>query len=400
MEHGVDTRQGFRQLSILIAVATVDLMGAAMVFPLLPFYAQQLDSSPVMIGVIFSSFSVAQLISAPIWGRVSDRYGRRPALLIGLVALGFGYLIFGFADSKWMLLLARVIQGAGGGTTGVTQAYVADTVQPENRARALGWLSAGTNVGTMLGPALGSFLARYGQEAPGVVAAVLCAANLVFAWKWLPESRRPDQLPAQRKPVWHGVWRVLRHPGGVAQRLTLIYGLGMFGQSCLSAVLALYLDAAFGVTEYTIGFFFVYVGVFSVILRSAFVGPAVDRIGEPSAIRFGALALAIGLAVYPLAPSLVVLALVIPLIPVGTALLFPATTALLSKNSDKAELGLAMGTAQTFAGISRVIAPIGSTAIFDYAGHRSPFFFAAAVVAMAGLLSLIPLPEGKRANGR
>jgi MFS family permease len=166
----------------------------------------------------------------------------------------------------------------------------------------------------------------------------------------------------------------------------------MFGQSCLSAVLALYLAAAFGVTEYTIGIFFVYVGVFSVLLRSAFVGPAVDRIGEPTAIRLGALTLAAGLATYPLAPNLWILALVIPLIPVGTALLFPATTALLSKNTDKAELGLAMGIAQTFAGVSRVVAPIGATAFFDYLGHASPFFFAATVVVVAGVLA-VQLPS-------
>jgi len=108
-----------------------------MVFPQIPFYAKHFKSSATFIGVIFASFFLAQLLSAPVWGRISDRYGRRPALLIGLTALGFGYVIFALANSLWMLLLARFIQGAGGGTTGVTQAYVADTVQPEDRARAL-----------------------------------------------------------------------------------------------------------------------------------------------------------------------------------------------------------------------------------------------------------------------
>src|SRR6185436_16510613 len=126
--------------------------------------------------------------------------------------------------------LCRVVQGAGGGTTGVTQAYVADTVAPRDRARALAWLSAGTNVGTMLGPVIGSWAAYRGQWAPGLLAATLCGLNLIFAWKWLPESRKPGQGPArQRKPVWHGVWLVLRHPSGLAQRLTLVYALGMFG---------------------------------------------------------------------------------------------------------------------------------------------------------------------------
>jgi len=189
----IQARDEFRRLSILIAVATLDLTGAAMIFPLMPLYAKALKIPPFHIGIITASFYVAQLIAAPLWGRVSDRYGRRPALLVGLAALGSGYLIFGFAHSMWMLVFARVIQGAGGGTTGVTQAYVADTVRPESRTRSLGWLSAGTNIGTMMGPVLGSWAAAYGQLAPGALAASLCVVNLVFAFMWLPESLKPGQ---------------------------------------------------------------------------------------------------------------------------------------------------------------------------------------------------------------
>jgi multidrug resistance protein len=387
MENTSNTRQSFGQLTILIAVATIDLLGATMVFPQIPFYAKYFKSSDTFIGVVFASFFLAQLLSAPVWGWISDHYGRRPALLIGLTALGFGYVIFALANSLWILLLARFIQGAGGGTTGVTQAYVADTVKPEDRARALGWLSAGTNVGTMVGPAVGSLLAYRGHAAPPIAAAILCALNLIFAWVWLPESRKHGGTATVRKPVWHGVWHVLRHPARLASRLTLIYALGMFGQSVMSAVLALYLNAAFGVDEYTIGYFFVYVGIFSVVLRSAFVGPAVDRLGEARAIRLGSGALILGFVGYPLAPNLWILAIVIPLIPIGTALLFPATTALLSRSTDKADYGLTMGIAQTFAGISRLIAPVTSTSMFQYVSHASPFFFAAGMLCLGSLMA-------------
>lgn len=396
MEKTSNSRQNFGRLAILIAVATVDLLGATMVFPQIPFYALHFKSSPTFIGVIFASFSLAQLVSAPLWGRVSDRYGRRPALLIGLTALGIGYLVFALADSVWMLLLARIIQGAGGGTTGVLQAYVADTVRPEDRARSLGWLSAGTNVGTMVGPAIGSFLVYYGQAAPPIAAAILCSLNLTFAWKWLPESRKPEAAPAVRKPVWHGLWSVLCHPSRISSRLTLIYALGMFGQSVLIAVLALHLNSKFAVNERTIGFFFVYVGIFSVVLRSAFVGPIVDRLGEPLSIRLGTLALILGFIGYPLAPSVWILAAILPLIPIGTALLFPATTALLSRSTDKADYGLTMGVAQTFAGISRLIAPLMSTALFEHVSRSSPFFFAAAIVCIGSLLAG-RLPSGSAA---
>lgn len=400
MENSSNSRSDFGRLAILIAVATIDLLGATMVFPQIPFYAIHFNSSPTFIGVIFASFFLAQLLAAPMWGRISDRYGRRPALLIGLAALGIGYVTFALANSLWMLLLARLVQGLGGGTTGVTQAYVADTVRPEDRARALGWLSAGTNVGTMVGPAIGSFLAHRGQSAPPTMAAILCALNLFFAWVWLPESRKAEHVSSKRKPVWRGVWAVLCHPALLSSRLTLIYGLGMFGQSVLSAVLALYLHARFGIDEYTIGYFFVYVGIFSVILRSALVGPIVDRLGEPRAIWFGLAALILGFVGYPLAPTIWTLALVIPLVPIGAALLFPATTALLSRSTDKADYGLTMGIAQTFAGISRLIAPVTSTAMFEHISQASPFFFAAAMVGvgvfMAGRLpSAMPARQPK-----
>src|SRR5262249_30215317 len=156
------------------------------------------------VGLIISSFFVAQLISAPLWGRVSDHYGRRPALLIGLAASTAAFFVFGFANAIWLLFLSRVVQGLGGGTTRVLQAYVSDTVPPEDRARSLGWLSAGTNVGTMLGPVIGSLATYSGQQWPGILAACLCFINALCAWKWLPESKKGHA--ARRKPVWHGVF--------------------------------------------------------------------------------------------------------------------------------------------------------------------------------------------------
>jgi len=162
------SRAKLRRLAVLIAVNVVDMIGFMVVLPLLPFYAQELHASPEIIGALIASFSIAQLLAAPVWGRVSDRYGRRPALLIGLTASALAYVVFGLADSLWLLFLSRVVQGAGGGTTGVAQAYVADTMEPADRARALGWLSAATAVGVTLGPALGSLAAHWGHAAPGL----------------------------------------------------------------------------------------------------------------------------------------------------------------------------------------------------------------------------------------
>src|SRR6266496_156279 len=178
-----------KRMSVLMAVAFVDMIGLTLVLPLLALYALHLHASPTTIGLMTASFPVAQLVASPVWGRVSDRYGRRPALLAGLTASALAYLIFGLAGSLWLLFVSRFVQGLGGGATGVAQAYVADTMVPHDRAKALGWLSAATSLGVVIGPVVGSFAARAGQSAPGLVAAALCLCNVAFAWKWLPESR-------------------------------------------------------------------------------------------------------------------------------------------------------------------------------------------------------------------
>ncbi len=380
-----------RRLSILMAANCVDMIGFAMILPLLPFYALDLKASPVVIGLILSSFSLAQLVSAPLWGRVSDRYGRRPALLIGLGASALAYTVFGLATRVWLLFASRIIQGAGGGTTGVAQAYVADTVSPGDRARALGWLSAATSAGIMVGPVIGSFAASLGRQAPGLVAAALCLVNVGFAWRWLPESR--VSVPGVGGPargarsVWKAAWGILVRPAGAVPRLIWIYAVGMLAFSGFTSVLSLYLGAEFGFTENTIGYVFLYVGLLSLVMRSLCLGPIVDRFGETWAMRLGTLSLVAGLAAYPFAGSLWLLAAIMPFMSVGTALLFPSTTALMSRESDKASLGETMGIAQTYGGVARMAAPVMATLAYQHLGRAMPFYAAAVLVALVSVLA-------------
>jgi MFS family permease len=380
-----------RRLGVLIAIAFVDMVGFMLVLPLLPFYALDLHATPFQIGLIYSAFSIAQIMSAPVWGRVSDRYGRRPALLIGLLAAAAAYVVFGFADSLWLLFASRFVQGAGGGTTGVAQAYVADTVEPSQRARALGWLSSATAAAMVIGPVIGTLGGRLGQRAPGLIAAALCVANAAFAYYWLPESRRKDGSGAHaaaQKPLWQPGWQAIRHPTRPVARLLWIYGVGMLAFSSLTAVLPLYLNAEFHVTERTFGYFLTYFGVLSIIMRVILLGPIVERVGELWTMRLGCLSLVVGCAAYPLVSDLRVLAAVVmPLVPIGTALLFPSTTSLLSGRTARNELGTVMGVAQTFAGLARVAAPLMATAAFQNLGHPAPFFIAGGIVALVGLLA-------------
>jgi MFS family permease len=402
------------KLLTLMATAFMDMVGVLMIIPLLPFYVKSLGGSGVnlvgfhvgigtLVGVIVTAFTVAQLLSAPLWGRFSDRVGRRPTLLIALAASGISYLIFGFAESLLVLFLSRLVQGAGGGTVGVIQAYVADTTDPKDRARALGWLSATTNLGVALGPVLGSFAITLGQRdlmpgpatlhlghaAPGVFAAALCLVNIAFAARYLTESRDPGEHAASgeppRKPR-QALWRVISHSSEPSSRLIWIYAIAIGAFQGSFSVLALFLNARFQVTEQTIGYFFMYTGAISVFTRVLLLGRMVDWLGEAKLSRLGLVLLTAGVLGMPLSHNLPMLALAVALLPLGTAFTFPCVTSLLSRVISPRERGLYMGMQQTYGGFARVITPMFFGWAFDNLGVSSPYFFSSAFIATTLLL--------------
>jgi MFS family permease len=397
------------KLFTLMATAFVDMVGLLMIIPLLPFYVKTLGGSGIQIlgmhfgigiisGCIVAAFTVAQLLSAPMWGRFSDRVGRRPTLLIALGASAIAYLIFGFAHSLFLLFLSRIVQGAGGGTVGVIQAYVADSTPPQDRARALGWLSATTNLGVALGPVLGSFaitLGKYdvmpgpatlqmGHAAPGIIAAGLCLLNMAFAARYLNESRDLSEQAAQagevRRTSSQAIWRVISHSSEPSSRLIWIYAIAIGAFQGSFSVLALFLNARFQVTEQTIGYFFMYVGSISVFARVLLLGRMVDWLGEAKLSRLGLVLLAAGVVGMPLSRNLWMLALAVALIPLGTAFTFPCVTALLSRVIAPRERGLYMGMQQTYGGVARIIAPLFFGWSFDSLGVSSPYFFSSAFI--------------------
>jgi multidrug resistance protein len=371
--------------------AFVDMVGLLMVLPLLPFYTVDLGGSGLMVGVLVSSYAVAQLLSAPLWGRVSDSYGRRPALLYGLAFSAVAYVIFSFATSIWILLLSRLVQGAGGGTTGVIQAYVADATEPENRARSLGWISAATNLGVAIGPVLGSLTFVWGREAPGLFAAALCLLNIGFAWRFLRESHDVEAASSEGFRVRRSreaMIAVVVRGSEPASRLIWIYAITMGAFQGMTAVLALFLAYRFDVTEESIGYFFMYIGAISVLTRAAVLGPVVDRLGEARLSRYGTVTLALGLLTIPFASSYVTLALAVALVPIGTAFTFPCITSLLSRVIHRHERGLYMGVQQTFGGLARVVGPLWAGWAYDHLGVGVPFWTGAALVLGTLLLGL------------
>ncbi|MGI9089828.1 MAG: MFS transporter [Gemmatimonadaceae bacterium] len=380
------------RLSALIVTAFVDMVGLLMVIPLLPFYARTLHASSLMVTVLLGSFTAAQLLSAPLWGKVSDRYGRRPALLVGLTAAAISYVVFAYATTFLLLLLSRLVQGAGGGTTGVVQAYVTDSVEPDQRAKALGWISAATNVGVALGPPVGSLaLKLFGVHGPGLIAASLCLFNIAFAWRFLAESRDMTEAKEhahKRKPSLAIIADVITHSTEPAPRLIWMYAIAMGSWQAMNAVLALFLADKFGVTADNIWPIFTFMGVISVVMRAGVLGRAVDRWGEVTLSRVGLGLMAFGLAAFPLMPSYPTLAIVVAFLPIGTALTFPCVTSLLSRFINRNERGQYMGVQQTFGGIARVIIPLWAGFAYDRFGHGIPFWTSSALVLGVLVLGL------------
>src|SRR5687767_3807286 len=405
------------KLLVLMATAFMDMVGLLMIIPLLPFYVKSLGGQGVtilgfhfgigiIVGFIIAAFTVAQLLSAPMWGRFSDRVGRRPTLLIALSASAAAYLIFGFAESLLLLFISRVVQGAGGGTVGVIQAYVADTTTPQDRARALGWLSATTNLGVALGPVLGSFaitLGKYdvvpgpatwrmGQAAPGIIAAGLCLLNIAFASRYLTESRDPAEHQSPdgqpRRKSREVIWRVISHSGEPSSRLIWTYAIAIGAFQGSFSVLALFLNARFQVTEQTIGYFFMYIGSISVFTRVLLLGRMVDWLGEAKLSRLGLVLLGAGVVGMPLARNLWMLAIAVALIPLGTAFTFPCVTSMLSRVISPRERGLYMGMQQTYGGLARVIVPLWAGFSYDHFGKAVPLFTSAALVFGTIMLGL------------
>ena len=380
------------KLTVLMVTAFVDMLGLIIVYPLLPFYATRMGASAVMVGALVAAFSVAQLVSAPAWGWMSDRYGRRPAILFGLLVSAAAYVIFAFAGSIWLLFLSRIIQGLGGGTIGVVQAYVADISEQKDRAKALGWLSAVTSLGAVVGPAIGSILVRFGgHTAPGIGSATLCVLVSIFAWRFLRESRTDTQqfeaMHAKGPGGAHAIRDVIAHPNLPASRLIWIYAIAIGAFYGTAPLLPLILAERLGATDENIGYFIMYLGGMGVIVRTGILSRMIERLGEARLARLGLVLLAVGLAMVSMITSYPTMLISLTLMPMGTAFVFPCVTAMLSRVVPNKQRGLYMGVQHTFGGVSRVAFPLIAGYGMDVLGQGIPFVFAGLIVVATLLLT-------------
>ncbi|MEM6702557.1 MAG: MFS transporter [Acidobacteriota bacterium] len=372
----------------LYVAAFVDTLGVFLVLALLPYYAERFGASATQIGALVSVFAVAQTLSAPLWGRLSDRVGRRPVILAGLLLSAVAYLLFSYAGSLWMLFVSRFAQGLGGGTVSAIFAYIADAVRGEDRAERIGWVTAATSAAALLGPALGSVAGSVSPALPGLIAAGLCLVAWVLCRSMLEGGARKESLQSEERPPLLGaLWGVVTAPGRQAHLLIWVYALGMFGNTALTAVAALALDRRFGVGVDDIWIFFAALAGGALVVRLLILGRTVRRLGEAAVLRLGAVCLALGLALFPFVPELVGVLATVVLMAFGTSFLFPCTTALITRAGEKGA-GQLLGVQQAYGGSARILGPLLAGWALERSGLAAPFLLGAAVLAVAALAAL------------
>lgn len=364
-----------QRLWVLMVTAFVDTLGSFLVIALLPFYAQRYGASAFEVGALVAVFSLAQTLTTPLWGRASDRLGRRPVLLLGLAVSAVSYVVFAYADSIWLLMMSRLAQGVGGGTVSVVFAYISDAVPPDRRAQSIGWVTAATSLAAMIGPSLGSFAVRLSPEAPGLVTAAICGVAILLAWLRLSEPGARGGPQEKTPSLARSLLDVVARPARPQSTLVWIYVAGQLAFTAMMAMAALFLERRFGVDETTIWIFFAFVPGISLLVRVAILGGAVRQFGEARVLRIGALCFGIGLLGMPLPHTVAGLAAIVALIPLGFSLLFPSTTALVTRHCrNQREVGQVLGVQQAYGGLSRILGPLVAGVAFEHLGIGSPFW--------------------------
>jgi MFS family permease len=372
-------------LAVLFGVVIVDLVGFGIVMPILPFYADEHGASATQLGTIFTAYAAAQFVCAPLWGRLSDRIGRRPVMLGTIAGTAFSLLMLGLAPSLAWIFAARCLAGAFAANIGVASAYIADVTPDDERTRWMGMLGASFGVGFVLGPAIGAILAPAGHAVPMLAAAGLAAVNLGFAAFSLREPPR-HAASAGALPSTRGA--VLRDP--LVRRLCLVNLAFSLGVTQLETMFAFFMKDRFGFGARDVAFFLVGMAVVMGAIQGGGMRALSARFPERTLILCGALLLTLGFAGLPLAGSLGALVGALLAAAVGRAVFQPSLMGMTSVAAVAGARGAVMGTFQASAAIARVAGPLAAGWLYDR-DLAGPFWLAAALcVAVAWLARGLP----------
>ncbi len=390
---------------ILFFIVLIDLIGFGLIIPLLPFYAEHFHTSAAVVGLVMATYSLTQFISVSLWGRLSDRIGRRPVLLITLAGAMVSYIMLGFATNLWMMFAARALGGIMAGNISAAFAYIADITTPENRAKGMGVVGAAFGLGFIAGPAIGGVLAgpdpvNANFQIPSFVAAGLSLTALLLAAVALKESLSEEiraRIAAKpRKSIYSQLKGALALPN-----IGLLIGLGFFAVfvfAGLETTFALWSESKFGWGPQQNGYIFAFVGLLGAIVQGGLIGPLAKKFGEKNLIVQGTVALAIGIGMIPFADSVGFLLVAMALAGYGFSITTPSLNSMISLQVSDEEQGGIMGAARSATIMSRVVGPVWAGFLFAAFGRDWPFFTGAVVmlvVMYVGWRSIIPIKTDK-----
>ena len=379
--------------ALLFLTVFLDVAGFGMILPLLPFYAQRYGADAFAVGALFACYSLAQALCAPLLGRLSDRYGRRPVLLAALLANAGALALFASAETFLVLFVARTLSGVAAANFSIAQAYVADVTAPADRARGLGMIGAALGMGFVLGPGLGGLLATLGdmagldgQRAVPAGAAVLTIANFALVALRLPESLPAEGRRRLRPGALVPLLGLLRVERPVLGLMALFFTV-IFAFSTMEATLALYCAERFGFGVGETSALLVAIGVVIAVVQGGMVGRLVTRFGEQRLMFAGIALMALGLAAVPAAPVVATLAAACSLLAIGSGIHQPSLLGLVSRLSSDAEQGETLGLSRSMQALARTGGPLWGGWAFAHLGPEWPFWSASLVMAAAGILA-------------
>lgn len=389
-----EKKTGKMALLLIFLTVFIDLIGFGIIIPLLPRFAVTFGADAVSVGLLVMSYSLMQFVMTPFWGRLSDRVGRRPVLLISMAASTIGYLLWGFAGSLTMLFASRIIAGIGNANIAVAQAYISDVTTAENRAKGMGMIGAAFGLGFTLGPAIGGALSPLGIHAVGFAAAGFSLLSLLFAAFALPEPESRSQAGHDRFRTESGfIGRVLANK---SLRVPLaIFFLSTFAFANMETTLVLLASSWYDFKEADISWLFTFIGFVMVMVQGGYVGRAAKKVGEKKLILRGSLLVALGLFLTVALHQVWGLYVAMAIVAIGISINNPSNQSMLSKLADPAETGGVLGVGQSLSTLGRILGPIVGGLAYKYLGQESPYYLGAAV--MVGVFALaLSLPAGAK----
>ena len=378
-----------KSLFSIIVVVFIDLLGFSLILPLLPYYAETFQASEFVTGLLVASYAAAQLIGAPVLGRLSDRFGRRPLLLASVFGTFVGFLLLGFANTLWMLFAARVIDGFTGGNLSIAQAYITDVTDAKDRSKGLGLIGAAFGLGFIIGPVTGGLLSQFGYAVPAFAAAAMSFANLALIYFWLPESLTAEKRASatDKKPAFSlsALLTALQRPFTGSLLVTrFFFGLAF---AIFQTIFSLYALTKFNLTATETGYVLTYVGLLSVITQGFLVGRITAKFREDILIVACVALMAVSLIGWALAPSVFALLVILTPTALSGGILNTLLSSTLTKAVSPQEVGGILGLSASVESATRIFAPVIGGALLQQVGTWAPGAFGA--IVMVGVFAYV-----------